>query len=64
MSKAKGMIFLSVVIMLMAFSCSRPESEQLLLTAELPLHLEEHLDDARIEGSKVRLHVLDNIGFL
>jgi hypothetical protein len=30
-----------------------PESDQPLLTAELPLHLEEHLDAARIVGSEV-----------
>lgn len=53
MSKAKGMIFLTVVIMLIAFSCSGPDSDQPLLTAEVPLHLEEHIDEARIEGSEV-----------
>jgi arylsulfatase A-like enzyme len=46
-------MFLTLVIMLMAFSCSGPESDQTLLTAKLPLHLEEHLDAARIEGSEV-----------
>jgi hypothetical protein len=39
--------------MLIAFSCSGPDSDQPLLTAELPLHLEEHIDDARIVGSEV-----------
>ncbi|MCK4932752.1 MAG: sulfatase-like hydrolase/transferase, partial [Candidatus Aminicenantes bacterium] len=37
----------------MAFSCSGPESDQPLLTAEVPLHLEEHIDAAMIEGSEI-----------
>ena len=53
MSKPKGVMFLAFIIMLIAFSCSGPESDQPVLTAELPLHLEEHIDDARIEGSEV-----------
>ena len=51
MKKYKGEMFLTLVIMLMAFSCSGPESDQPLLTTEVPLHLEEHLDAATIEGS-------------
>jgi len=53
MFKPKGMMFLTLVIMLLAFSCSGPESDQPLLTADVPLHLEEHLEDAKIEGSEV-----------
>jgi arylsulfatase A-like enzyme len=53
MYKPKGLMFLTLVIMLMAFSCSGPESDQTLLTAKLTLHLEDHLDAARIEGSEV-----------
>ncbi len=53
MFKPKGVMFLTLVIVLMGLNCSGPESDQPLLTAELPLHLEEHLDAARIEGSKV-----------
>ncbi|MHC4687283.1 MAG: sulfatase family protein, partial [Planctomycetota bacterium] len=53
MFKPKGVMFLTLAIMLMAFSCSGPESDQTLLTAKLPLHLEEHLDAAMIEGSEV-----------
>ena len=53
MFKPKGVMFLTLVIIIMAFSCSGPKSDQTLLTAELPLHLEEHLDAATIEGSEV-----------
>ena len=53
MFKPKGVMFLTLVIMFMAFGCSGPESDQPLLTAELPLHLEEHLEAATIEGSEV-----------
>lgn len=58
MFQPKGAIFLTLIIMLMAFSCSGPDSDQPLLTAELPLHLEEHIDDARIEGSEAREDLL------
>lgn len=53
MFKPKGVMFLTLVIMLMAFSCSGPKSDQTLLTAELPLHLEEHLEAVSIKGSEV-----------
>jgi len=53
MFKPKGVMFLTLVIMLMGFSCSGPKSDQPLLTADVPLHLEDHIDDARIEGSEV-----------
>jgi hypothetical protein len=53
MIKPAGVMILTLVIILMALSCSGPESEQPLLTSELPLHLEEHLDAAKIEGSEV-----------
>jgi arylsulfatase A-like enzyme len=46
-------MFLTLVIILMGLSCKGPESEQPLLTAEVPLHLEEHIDEAKIEGSEV-----------
>jgi arylsulfatase A-like enzyme len=51
-------MFLTLVIMLMGFSCSGPESDQPLLKAKLPLHLEEHLDAARIVGSEVPENIL------
>jgi arylsulfatase A-like enzyme len=58
MFKPKGVMFLTLVIMLMAFSCSGPKSDQPLLKAKLPLHLEDHLDAAYIEGSEVPKNVL------
>ncbi len=57
MFKPKEVMFLSLVIMLMGLSCNGPESDQALLTAEVPLHLEDHLDAARIEGSEVPKNV-------
>jgi len=48
MIKTKGVMFLTLVfIMLLVFSCAGPESERPLLTAELPLHLEEHRELAK-----------------
>ncbi|UCE41838.1 MAG: sulfatase-like hydrolase/transferase, partial [Candidatus Aminicenantes bacterium] len=61
MLKPKGVMFLTLVFMLMGLSCSRSESDQTLLTAELPLHLEDHLDAALIEGSEVPTDVLDPV---
>ena len=58
MFNPKGVMFLTLIIMLMALSCSGPESEQPVLTAEDPLHLEEHIADARIEGSEAREDLL------
>lgn len=57
MFKPKGVMFLTLAIMLMGFSCSGPESDQPLLTAELPLHLEEHIEAASIKGSEVPVDV-------
>jgi len=51
--KTRVSVLIALFIILIGPSCSGPESDQPVLTAELPLHLEEHLDDARIEGSEV-----------
>jgi arylsulfatase A-like enzyme len=51
MNTPKGVMFLTLIIMLMVLSCSGPKSDQTLLTVKLPLHLEEHLAAAVIEGS-------------
>lgn len=45
-------------LILFGLSCSGPESDQPLLTAEVPLHLEDHIDDAKIEGSEVAENLL------
>jgi arylsulfatase A-like enzyme len=50
-SRVSGFFILSAI--LFGFSCTGPESEQAVLSAEFPLHLEEHLEAARIEGSEV-----------
>jgi hypothetical protein len=50
--------FIIFSIILLGLSCSGPESDQPLLTAELPLHLEEHINDAIIEGSEVGKNLL------
>lgn len=53
MLKPKRVMFLAFIIMLVAFSCSGPESDQPVLSAEMPLHLEEYVKDAKIVGSEV-----------
>lgn len=58
MFKPRGVKVLTIVIMLMAFSCSGPEPDQPLLTAELPLHLEDHIEDANLVDSKVPKNLL------
>jgi arylsulfatase A-like enzyme len=47
--------FVAVVSLVVLFctACSDPGSDAVVLTAELPLHLEDHLDVATIEGSEV-----------
>ncbi len=42
-----------LLAILLAPGCAGRDSDPLPLTAEVPLHLEEHLDVATIEGSKV-----------
>jgi len=38
---------------LLVASCTDPASVPVVLTADLPLHLEDHFDKATIEGSEV-----------
>ncbi len=48
--------FLAVVALpfaLLSLGCADPGSDEIVLTPDLPLHLEDHLDAARIEGSEV-----------
>jgi hypothetical protein len=61
MFKPKGVMFLTLVIMLLAFSCFGPESDQPLLTTKHPLHLEEHLEAAIIEGSEIPVDILPSV---
>lgn len=42
-----------LIVLLLMFSCASPEKEPLPLTAERPLHFEEHIDLANIVGSEV-----------
>ena len=41
------------LLVLFCTACSDPGSDSVVLTADLPLHLEDHLDVATIEGSEV-----------
>ena len=50
--------FIISIIILIGLTCSGPDSDQPVLTADTPLHLEEHIDDAKIEGSEVPENVL------
>ena len=58
MFKAKGTIFLTLIIMLMGFSCSGPDLNQSILSAKVPLHLEDHIDFAQIENLEVQENLL------
>jgi hypothetical protein len=49
----KSAMIVIFFIVMMLVGCSGPESDQALLTAETPLHLEEHLDTAKIEGFEI-----------
>jgi arylsulfatase A-like enzyme len=48
-----GLVFPAAAAMLMSFGCSGPKSDRPLLSAEAPLHLEEHIADARAEEAAV-----------
>ena len=41
------------LLVLFCTACSDPGSDSVVLTADLPLHLEDHLDVATIEGSEI-----------
>jgi arylsulfatase A-like enzyme len=58
LSKSQTSVFIAFSLILLGLSCSGPDSDQPVLTAEVPLHLEEHLDSALIEGSEVPEDVL------
>ncbi len=44
---------LSLIVALLVLGCAGPDSRPTVLTADLPLHLEEHLEQATIEASEV-----------
>jgi hypothetical protein len=46
----KGVMFLTSVLMLMAWGCSGPDLDRPVLIAGFPLRLDEHLKEAKIEG--------------
>ena len=45
----------------MSFGCGDRESAQVILTADVPLHLEDHLDAATIEGSEIPTDVPETL---
>lgn len=53
MRKSRIFVYATLLFILLGLSCSGPESDQPLLTAEIPLHLEEHLETATITSSEV-----------
>ena len=54
------LLTLPAVLLLFGFSDAGPRQQKVLM-AEMPLYLEEHLDAARIEGSKVPDDVLEPV---
>jgi hypothetical protein len=51
--KSRVLLYAFLSVLLFGFGCSGPESDQPLLTAEVPLHLEDHLEKAAVTGSDV-----------
>jgi arylsulfatase A-like enzyme len=51
--KSRIFVYTTLLFILLALNCAGPDSDQPILTAEVPLHLEEHIDDARIEDSEI-----------
>lgn len=58
MFKPNGVISFILFIMLMTFSCSGADSHQPVLTAEVPLLLEDHIESAAIVGSEIPKNIL------
>ena len=56
--RAASRIFPATVLGLALASCSGSPSGSMVLTADMPLHLEEHLDVATIVGSEVPADIL------
>ncbi len=54
----------AVLVVLVSLGCGDHESAQVTLTAEVPLHLEDHLDAATIEGSEVPTDVPEAVEWL
>jgi len=52
------LLTLPILLLLFGFADTEPRQQKVLI-AEMPLYLEEHLDAARIEGSKVTEDVLE-----
>ncbi len=44
---------LSLIVALLVLGCGEPDSGPTVLTADVPLHLEEHLEQATVEASEV-----------
>ena len=52
---------LLVMIAACLVGCGDSKTESLALTAEMPLHLEEHMDAARVEGSETPLDIPESV---
>ncbi len=52
-----------VLLVILTIGCPGGEPARQPLTAELPLHLEEHLDTASIEGAEIPTEVSDSIAW-
>ena len=57
LGRAPSWIFPATVLGLTLLSCSGSPSGSTVLTADMPLHLEQHLDVATIVGSEVPVDV-------
>ena len=55
---------IAVLVGLMSFGCGDRESAQVILTADVPLHLEDHLDAAIVEGSEIPTDVREAVEWL
>ncbi len=51
--RRSSFVAVDCLLVLFCTACSDPGSDAVVLTADLPLHLEDHLDAATIEGSEV-----------
>lgn len=59
MFKPKRVMFPTPVIILVGLSCSDSELDKPILTADLPLHFEEHQAKDRINGAELSKAILE-----
>ena len=60
-SQSWSFVVAGLCLSMLAVGCAGPESDTRVLTADLPLHLEDHLDVATVEGAEIPTDLPDPV---